>query len=184
MKLVVGLIGRMGAGKGVVSDYINEKYGASQHRFSQVLMDLLDRLYLPHDRKLLQELGACIRNKLGMGIIVDAFKKDLERDGSKIIVVDGIRYKNEVEMLRSFENNLLLSIDAPVKLRYERCKNRGEKGESTITYKEFLEAENRETERYIDDIKEMADYVIENTGTLGELFEKTDNILNINSVSL
>ncbi|MFQ5888143.1 MAG: AAA family ATPase [Candidatus Hydrothermarchaeales archaeon] len=177
MKLVVGLIGRMGSGKGVVSDHMHEKYGASQHRFSQVLMDLLDRLYLPHDRKLLQELGACIRNKLGKLVIVDAFRKDLESDESKIIVVDGIRYKNEVEMLRRFENNLLLFIDAPIKLRYQRCKKRGEKGETNISYEEFLKAESRETERYIDDIRKMADYIIDNSGTLEELFEKIDDII-------
>ncbi|MFQ6137212.1 MAG: AAA family ATPase, partial [Candidatus Hydrothermarchaeales archaeon] len=141
MKLVVGLVGRIGSGKGVVSEHLHEKYGASQHRFSQVLMDLLDRLYLPHDREYLQDLGACIRNTLGMEVIVDAFKRDLESDDSDIIVVDGIRYENEVEMLRSFENNLLIFIDAPPKLRYERCRDRGEKGEAGITFEEFLEAE-------------------------------------------
>ena len=106
MTRVVGLVGRMGAGKGVVSDYLNKEYGASQHRFSQVLMDLLDRLYLPHERKFLQELGASIRSKLGREVIVEAFRKDLRKDDSNIIVVDGIRYKNEVDMLRSFEKNL------------------------------------------------------------------------------
>ncbi len=178
MKLVIGLVGHMGSGKGVISDYIREKHGASQHRFSQVLMDLLDRLYLPHDRKLLQELGACIRTRLGMEVIVDAFRKDLESASSNILIVDGIRYENEVEMLRSFENNILLFVDAPSRLRYDRCKSRGEKGESNITFEEFMKAENRETERYIDDIKVMADHVIDNHGTLEELYEKIDDIVN------
>ncbi len=179
MSLVVGLVGRMGSGKGVVSDYLHEKYGASQHRFSQVLMDLLDRLYLPHDREMLQGIGACVRNTLGAEIIVDAFKKDLESDRSSVIVVDGIRYPNEVDMLRGFEENVLLFIEAPVKLRYERCKKRGEKGEADMTYEKFLDAEGRETERYIDDLKEGADYVIDNSKTLEKLYEKIDNIIKV-----
>ncbi len=179
MMLVVGLVGRMGSGKGVISDYLYEKYGANQHRFSQVLMDLLDRLYLPHDREMLQGIGACVRNTLGAKIIVDAFKKDLESERSDVIVVDGIRYPNEVDMLRDFKENVLLFIEAPVKLRYERCKKRGEKGEADMTYKKFLAAEDRETERYIDDLKDGADYVINNSKTLENLYEKIDKIVKV-----
>lgn len=177
MKLVIGLSGSIGSGKTTVSEHLQNNYGASKRGYSQILMDILDRLYLPHEREYLQKIGASLRDSLCEDVIVNAFQKDLEKDSSEIIVIDGIRYMNEVDMLRRFENNILLFIDAPVEMRYERCRRRGEKGEDRISFEEFLMAENRETERQIPEIKKVAEYVIENTGTLEELLKRVDEIL-------
>jgi|Deesub1362A_J573_1020465.scaffolds.fasta_scaffold00166_72 dephospho-CoA kinase len=177
MKLVIGLVGGIGSGKTTVSEYLSSKYGASQHRFSQILMDILDRLYLPHKREYLQKLGASLRAELGMDVIVNAFKKDLEKDPSNLIVIDGIRYDNEVEMLRSFENNILIFINAPVRDRYVRAVTRKEKGEASMTFAEFLESEMRETEQRIEVIGRKADYIVDNTGTIEELQKKIDEIM-------
>ncbi len=54
---------------------------------------------------------------------------------------------------------------------------RREKGEGKITYEKFLENEEAETEKRIEMIGKGADYVIDNSGTLDELFEKVDEIM-------
>ncbi len=177
MKLIIGLVGRIGSGKGLVSDYLCDKYNAKQYMFSKILMDLLDRLHLPHERKYLQELGVCIRKGLGEDTLVNALQEDLKKEKSDLIVIDGIRYQNEVEMLRKFENNILLYLRAPPELRYERCRKRAKKGEAYITFEEFLNAEDKETERYIEEIGKTADYTLENTGTKEELIERVEEIL-------
>lgn len=177
MKLLIGLAGSIGSGKTIISEHLHERYKASEKRFSQILMDILDRLYLTYERKNLQKLGACLRESLGEDVIVNAFQKDLEKDDSDIIVIDGIRYMNEVNMLRKFENNILLFIDAPSELRYKRCRKRGEKGENKIDFEEFLKAEKMETERYLPEIEKIADYRIKNNGTTEELFQRIDEIL-------
>ena len=178
MPLVIGLAGRIGSGKTEARRYLSDKYGAREAIFSRILMDILDRLYLPHKREYLQKLGAFIRRELGGQVIVKAFEKDIENISSDIIVIDGIRYINEVEMLRKFRNNVLIYIHAPQEMRYERSKKRGEKGEAHITYNEFVEADGRETERNIDEIGDKADYRIENTGDLNQLYARIDDILN------
>jgi dephospho-CoA kinase len=176
MKLVIGLVGRIGSGKTAVSEYLQEKYGAREHRFSQILMDILDRLYLPHERANLQNLGKNLRAELGENVIVNAFRQDLERDTSEILIVDGIRYENEVELLKE-KNGVLLFVTASPEARYERAVKRGEKGEATITFEQFLESEKAETEKHIEAIKDSADYNIDNSGTLKELYKKVDEII-------
>jgi len=177
MKLVIGLAGGIGSGKSIVSEHLQKKYNAVEHRFSKIFEDILDRLYLPHSRKYLQKLGKSLRKELGNDVIVNALKKDIEAGKAEIVVVDGIRYENEVEMLRSFKNNVFIFITAPPELRYGRCVARAERGEAEITYKQFLKNEAAETEKWIAKIEKKADYVIENTGTVEELLERVDNIM-------
>lgn len=177
MKLVIGLTGNIGAGKSVISDHLHEEYGAERFRFSQILMDVLDRLYLPRDRGNLQALGVVLRETLGGDVIVNAFRKDLEKSRSQVVVVDGIRYMNEVDMLRSFDSNVLLFIDAPARLRYERVVKRAEKGEGKISFEEFLKTEQMGTEKNLPKIKKAADYVIENNGSIDSLLKEVDAIV-------
>lgn len=178
MKIVIGLVGEIGGGKTAVSEHLKEKYSASQHRFSQILMDILDRLHLPHDRELLQNLGHSLRESMGDDVIVKAFEQDLKEEDSDIIIIDGIRYWNEVELLRKFKPSILIYVTAPAEARYERCKSRGEKGESSISFEEFTENEKRETERYVTEIGGKADFKLENTGSLEELLQKVDEIID------
>ncbi len=177
MKFVIGLCGRIGSGKTVVSEYLHKNYGASQRRFSQILMDILDRLYLPHNREYLQKLGAALRNSIGPDVVANAFEKDIENEKNEIVVIDGIRYPNEVKLLRKFENNILIYINAPAEIRYGRCISRGEKGERNISFEKFIESENRETEKQIDEIGKTADYRIENSGSIEELYIWIEKII-------
>ena len=112
-----------------------------------------------------------------MDVLVNALKKDIEKDTNRIIVIDGIRYQNEVQMLRSFKDNLLLYIDLPDETRYERCIKRGSRGESHITFEEFLAQESKETEKHIDEIKKQADFILDNSGSTEKLIEQLENIL-------
>jgi dephospho-CoA kinase len=177
MKLVVGVSGKIGSGKSEIGKYLSENHGASEHRFSQILFDVLKRLHIPPEREALQRLGATLRSSFDPEVLVNAFKADLEDDPADVVVVDGIRYQNEVEMLRGFPNNTLIFVDAPPKVRYERIKKRGEKGEHNITFEEFKESEARETERYLPEVSKKADYVLDNAGTKEELYKKIDEII-------
>ena len=177
MKFVIGLAGRIGSGKGTIGEYLTEKYGAEGRRFSDILVDLLMRLHVSPEREALQNMGATLRSQFGDDVLVHALQKDLEEAASDLVMVDGVRYPNEVEMLRGFENSLLFFMDAPMEVRFERVRIRGEKGESKIDYDEFLRAEERETERYLDQIKETADYQIDNSGSFEDLYKQVDKAL-------
>jgi len=175
--LVVGLVGRIGSGKTVAAKHLTKKYNADYQRFSQIFMDVLERLNLPVNRLNLQTLGRVLREEFGPDVVVNAFDRDLRECNSESVVVDGIRYENEVMLLRRYPRNILVYIHSSPEERYERVRRRGEKGEATVSWEEFKQAENRETERYIEDLKGKADYIINNSESIEDLKKGIDKIM-------
>jgi len=177
MILVVGLTGRIGAGKGTAAEYLKKKYKAQQFVYSDILADILVRLHKPVTRENLQDLGQGIRAALGKDVLVEAMKGDLKASKAEMLLVDGIRYVNEVEMLRTFPHNVLIFIDAPVEARYERARKRAEKGEGSLSLLQFKEREKAATEKELDSIKSLADYVIDNSATVKDLHARIDQLM-------
>ena len=56
-------------------------------------------------------------------------------------------------------------------------KKRAEKGEEKIDFQEFLRAEQRETERHLDEVRAMADYKLDNSGSFEDLYTQVDKAL-------
>jgi len=81
-------------------------------------------------------------------------------------------------MLRKNENNILIYVTAPLETRYERCLKRSEKGEDMVTFEEFRRADVRATESELGQIKNRADYVVDNLGSIQDLKEKIDEIMS------
>ncbi|MFH1403493.1 MAG: AAA family ATPase [Candidatus Altiarchaeota archaeon] len=177
-KKVIGLIGRIGSGKSIVAEHLVENYGAVVYRFSDVLKDVLNRVHKPITRENLQDLGVALRSAFDdQGILAEVLRADIMESDSKLIIVDGIRYYDEVEMVKGV-GGVTLYVKAPPEVRYERVVKRGTRGERHISFDEFKVSEGRETERMIDEIGSNADYTIENTGTLDELKSKVDELMS------
>ncbi|MFH1789187.1 MAG: AAA family ATPase [Candidatus Altiarchaeota archaeon] len=177
MTFVVGLAGRIASGKGEVSRHLAEKHRASIFRFSDILRDVLEVLGLSNTRENLQELGAGLRASFGENVLTEAMKARIGKSTSKLVIVDGIRYKKEAELVRSFKENIIIFVDAPLKQRYKRAVKRGTRGEAGMTLEKFRESEEKDTEKNLDEIKALADEVIENTSSVEKLREKVDLIL-------
>lgn len=177
MVFVVGLVGKIASGKGVVSDYLVNNYGARVYRFSDVLRDVLLRLNKPVTRENLQSLGFHLRQVFGENVLAEVVKGDIIRDGHGFVVVDGIRYWDEFKMVRVFEKNLVVSITAPLEVRYQRVVSRATRGEEKISIEEFKKSEANPTEMLIDEIAAHADIKIENLGSKDALLETLDIVL-------
>jgi len=97
-------------------------------------------------------------------------------------VLESIRTEGEVQALRAKGDFILLAIDADVRDRYERIVKRGT-GTDNVSFEEFKAQEDREMHS-TDPTKqngarciELADYKIENNGTLEELRAQVDKVL-------
>ncbi len=176
MKIIIGLVGEKGCGKGTFKDllveFVHDKKIAHV-RFSDVLTETLKLWGIPVSRENLQKLSPTMVQAYGEGILTRAVRKRVEDIDADIVILDGVRWLSDAEMLRQLPNNLLVYITADAKTRYERTKGRKEKaGEENATWEKFLLEEQAETEKAIPLIGAFANHMIFNTGPLEELREE------------
>ena len=176
-KIIIGLVGKMASGKDVCKKYLEEKHGASSHRFSSMLRDILERLYLPTTRENLQDLSLILRQRFGDDTLARVIAQDVSRDPSELVIVEGIRRLADMAELQKFPNFRLISIDADQQTRYRRIVKRNENvGDADKTFEEFAAEEQREAEKEIPLVMSRAHFTIDNNGTLADLYEQLKKI--------
>ncbi len=174
---VIGIIGPKAAGKETVAKYLHRKLGGAVYTHSQILDQVLDVLKIPKTRD--NEIKLVnLRKIFGPRVLPDALNKKIRDDAPKYAFVTGIRFTSEYENIRSFEKNKIIYVDAPMEARYQRHLERKEKADdSSISFVKFSEMENAETEIYIRELGVQADFRIDNSGLLEDLYKKIDNII-------
>lgn len=179
-KIVIGLIGEKGAGKGTVSDYLLEKYGAVHFGTSKILRRTLEDLHLSVTRDNLIKLALVLKEGYGPSVIIDSLIQDIEKNNAELAMADGIRMHGDVEPFQKKyrENFFLVYVTADLRLRYKRTKMRKEKeGEDEATLEQFMEEEGRLTELSIHEIGRHAEFKLNNNGTADELKKQTDEMM-------
>jgi dephospho-CoA kinase len=169
-RIVLGIVGRKGAGKGTVAKLLQEKYGARVFRFSGILADILERLDIEKTHDNLIQLSIILRDKFGEDALKRAMVADMLKSDNQLIVVDGIRRTGDYTNFDTLGTFRILNITAPPEIRYERMLGRGEKpGEGKMTYEEFKIMNVAPTEVTIDAVEADAWKTIDNAGTMEEL---------------
>ncbi|MCX6779093.1 MAG: AAA family ATPase [Candidatus Magasanikbacteria bacterium] len=177
-KIILGFSGLLSSGKGTAAKYLEEKYGASSYRFSTMLRDVLNRLYIEHSRDNLIKLSEIIRTTFGEDALAKTIAKDAETDPNPIIVVEGIRRLADISHLQQLPNFILVEIFADPKIRYERLVQRGENtDDKTKTYEQFLADHQRSTELSILEVLKQAKEKIDNNGNTLELQKQLDALV-------
>ncbi len=177
-KIILGFTGLIACGKGTATQYLKEKYGAETFRFSTMLRDVLDRLYLAHTRENMSGISTGLRNIFGQDLMAKVMSQDVENSQAELIVVDGIRRMDDIKYLRALPNFKLVAIVADMKIRYERLLTRGENSDDqNKTWEEFQADHQLETELTILDTMKAADIAINNDGSLENLQKQLDELV-------
>lgn len=180
-KLILGLTGEMVAGKGTVAEYVKSEYSGNSYRFSTILRDVLDRIYIDKSRDNLQKISSVLRENFGQDVLAKSIAMDVQNDSCDIIVVDGIRRAPDIEHLRELPNFKMIYIDADVEIKYERLVKRGENtDDNSKTLEDFKKDHEAEAEIQIKGLKEVSDYVIDNNGSIENLYEQVSKIIKEN----
>ncbi|HQO21354.1 MAG TPA: AAA family ATPase [Acidobacteriota bacterium] len=175
--IVVGLTGPNAAGKGLVADFFVRK-GFLYHSLSDAVREEALKRGLTTSREHLIITGRSLREEFGLSILASrTFEKLSGRD-----IVDSFRHPEEVRFFR--ENAfafLLLGVDAPQEMRYERARKRSRGGDSISTFEEFRKKEEEENGQgagqQLGATFALADIVVVNDGKREDLDARLEPIL-------
>lgn len=173
---LIGLTGPNGAGKGEAAAFFVAR-GFVYRSLSDIIREDLAASGLPPDRDHLIARGNALRREGGPDVLARLL---LERVTGPT-VIDSIRNPAEVERFRRENGFILLAVDAPAPLRFERVMRRG-RNESAATLEQFLRKEAEEMSanpaaQQIHRCFEMADFVVQNDGPLEELHRRLEAFL-------
>jgi len=178
MKIILGLAGEIASGKGTVAKYICEKHGGNSHRFSTMLRDVAKRMYLEENRENLQKISTVFRENFFDDILSSVIAKDVENDKQEIVAIDGVRRLADIAYLKKLSGFKLVYIDTSLENSFKRITERNENSDDkNKTFEEFRKDHEREAELQIRDLKDKADFVVDNNGTFEELYRQVDKII-------
>lgn len=167
---MIGIAGRIGAGKTTAAKYLARAHGFRYLRYSQILAE---RLRGPKTKDALQELGWRV---MSGGRQENLNAELVRRIGEHTdYVVDGLRHPIDHRSLRGkFGTNfLLLYIEAPARLRFIRVRRRRHLKDA----EEFNKVDRHPVEARIPTLRAKAHTVIENTSTIRELHRRLDRTI-------
>lgn len=177
-RLILGLTGEAGSGKGTAAAYLKEKYGASAYRFSTILREAAHIFAIPETRENLIRISIVMREAFGENLLARALAAISAKDENLIVVVDGIRRDMDVEELSKLPGFHLVYLTAEIRTRFERLRIRGENdGETGMTYEQFLAEEQLPTETSIKEVAKKAEITLSNDGSKDELFASLDQLI-------
>ena len=175
--MIIGLTGTNASGKTCIIRYLTKKK-FEYHSLSDIIRDELTMRTLEHSRDNLRQVGNELREKFGSSVLADRVITTLN---SENCVIDSIRNTFEVKALRDLNNFHLIALDAPIEIRYRRSMGRG-RIENAPNIEAFKTLEDKEkskdhTAQNIDQCIEMANFKIYNDGSIEDLYQKIELVL-------
>ena len=173
----LGLTGPNSSGKGEIAAHLQSHHGYSAVSLSDVLRDEARQRGLDPVRGVLIPLGNELRARLGPGALAELVLPRLQ----PLTLVDSIRNPEEVAVLRRLPGFVLLGVEAPLPLRFERSLERARPGDPH-SLAEFGAREEQENSsdpkaQQLRATAALADHVVSNAGTLGDLHDAVDMLL-------
>ena len=165
-----------GAGKSTIADGLKLK-GYNIINMGNTVREEAKKRNLEPSRSNLGKLMLELREKNGPGAVAELIRPQIESSTSNVILIDGVRSNDEIEILRKMGNVKLLAIHASTETRFDFLQKRG-RSDDPQTKEHFDERDNRELGVGISNSIALSDYAISNIGlTKDELIESAYEII-------
>jgi dephospho-CoA kinase len=180
VKLVLGLIGTIGAGKDVVSKYLQQKYNFFEIGMGDLVREELAGRDIAENRENLQAISKELTDKFGQAYWAKKVVQRIKNSKCDYVVINGIR--RSVDVLtpkKEFGSQFkLLLVDADPQIRFERIKARNRPGDPQ-TLEAFKKQEAGEYALYgdFDKAVKLADFKLDNSGTLEQTYSQIDKFI-------
>ena len=165
-----------GAGKSTIAEGLKPK-GYDIINMGNAVREEAKKRNLESTRTNLGKLMLELREKNGPGAIAELVKPQIESSTASVILIDGIRSTDEIEVLRKLGSVKLLAIHASTDTRFDFLQKRG-RSDDPQTKDHFEERDNRELGVGISSPIALSDYAISNIGlTKDKLIETAFKII-------
>lgn len=178
-KIIIWFTWEMWCGKDSATNYIFKNYWWKLFKFSSSLRDILSRIYLDSTRENLSIISRILREWFWQDVFAKIMKNDIELSDCKYILIDWVRRKEDIIILKEISEFILIYIETNIENRYSRISSRSENPDDKIkTFEQFKKDQFLETEIQIKWLKEISDYVIDNNWNLDNLYFQIDKIIS------
>ena len=165
-----------GAGKSTIAEGLKSK-GYDTINMGNAVREEATKRNLEPTRSNLGKLMLELREKNGPGAVAELIKPQIESSTANVILIDGIRSNDEIQVLRKFGNVKLLAIHASTDTRFSFLQQRG-RSDDPQTQEHFEERDKRELGVGISNSIALSDDAISNMGlTKDELIESAFKII-------
>ena len=170
--MIIGLTGPARSGKDTVAKYLVEEYEFKHFDFyHDVLLAEMKSRGMEPTKDNASIIGDEIRKGKGRGVMAELLFPKIDAED---VVVTGFRSPEEVEFFRSKTAQFFLVMaSAQRDLRYERRDERDPQDKDDFFGRDERDLRNKGMET----VFMMADYMIDNNGTMEELKERIDEIM-------
>lgn len=177
--MIIGVTGTLGAGKGTIVEILKQK-GFVHLSVRDFLIEEIQRRNLEINRDNMLLVANDLREKNSSSYIAEKLYEKAKNE-TKNCVIESLRSIGEIESLKNRGTFYLIGVDADIKKRYERIKQRQSVSDN-VTFEKFIEDERKETtsedpnkSNLLKCIK-LADFKIINNGKLEDLKNEVDRI--------
>jgi len=165
-----------GAGKSTIANGLKSK-NFNIINMGDAVRDEAKKRNLEPTGENLGKLMLELRKNNGLGAVAELIEDKIKNSGSDVIVIDGIRSNEEIQVLRKNGTVKLLSVHASTDTRYDFLSNRG-RSDDPKSRNNFNERDTREIGVGISTPIALADESISNNNlTIDELIETAYTII-------
>ncbi|MBI4162225.1 MAG: AAA family ATPase [Candidatus Aenigmarchaeota archaeon] len=177
---VIGIVGPIGAGKDLGSEYIAKKYDFEVISYRDIVKEETEKEGMEPNRENMQMIATRRREEIGKDVfakIVIEKAKNLVKKGKKVLLKEIRTDFDAKPVLKVFGNSMImLAFDADEKTRAKRLIIRLRKGDPA-TIEEFMKQEKREKDLGYRYWMDRTDKKIKNNGSIEELYSKIDKLM-------
>jgi len=165
---IVGLVGPIRAGKSTISQILVDDFGYSAASNSALLGSILDGMKIEKSRVNLGGLGNALFEVLGNDVLAHYRIRTL---GDSRVVIDGIRYEDEIKAYSSIPDFLLIAVESDPDDRLQRINSKSgqDKDPGHTDLHELIRMDGARSEVEVPLLMKMAHVRIQNNGNLTAL---------------
>lgn len=177
--MYIGLTGTNGSGKTTLAELLRAA-GFYYHSLSDEIRAELEKTGEPPTRENLIACGNRLRREFGRDVLAVRTRGHLSAERN--YVIDSIRHPDEVGALRALPDFHLLAVEAPLELRYQRARARGD-ARAPASLEQFVELERRELAgadpeaQNLPAVAALADAAVVNDGSLEQFRQRAEAVI-------